>query len=81
MPLRLSSATASRRARGWGVCGSVARQACSSIVGTLRFALTSVTSAISLSSGRSRSTSGDLVSTEHGLRKSRSASQMPGISL
>ena len=29
----------------------------------------------------SRVTSGDLVSTEHGVRESRSASQIPGMSL
>ena len=34
MPARLSSATASSRARGLGVCGSVARQASSSSVGS-----------------------------------------------
>ena len=34
MPARLSSATASSRLRGCGVCGSVARQAFSSMVGT-----------------------------------------------
>ena len=44
MPARLSSATASSRARGFGVCGSVARQAFSSSVGTDRHALTSATS-------------------------------------
>ena len=36
MPRRRSSATASRRAVGLGVCGSVARQAFSSRVGTER---------------------------------------------
>ena len=66
MPLRLSSATASSRARGFGVCGSVARQAFSSSVGTDRQALTSVTAAISFSRSRSRSTSGDFVRIEHG---------------
>ena len=40
MPIRLSSATASSRARGCGVCGSVARHAFSSSVGTDRHALT-----------------------------------------
>ena len=38
MPARFSSATASRRLRGCGVCGSVARHAFSSSVGTERFA-------------------------------------------
>ena len=41
-PARLSSATASSRARGCGVCGSVARHAFSSSVGTERLALNSV---------------------------------------
>jgi hypothetical protein len=81
MPARLSSATASRRARGFGVCGSVARQAFSSIVGTDSAAEISVCLATSSIVSRSRSSSGDLVSTEHGVRLSRSASQMPGISL
>ncbi len=81
IPARLSSATASSRARGFGVCGSVARQAFSSSVGTERQALTSVTAAISFSRSRSRSTSGDLVRIEHGLRESRIASQIPRISL
>ena len=81
MPARLSSATASSRAFGFGVCGSVARHAFSSSVGTDRHALTSVTAAISCSRSRSRSSSGDLVRIEHGLRKSRIASQIPRISL
>ena len=75
MPARLSSATASSRARGLGVCGSLARQAFSSSVGTERFALTSVTAAISCSRSRSRSSSGDFVSTEHGL--ARVAQRLP----
>ena len=81
IPARLSSATASSRARGLGVCGSLARHAFSSIVGTERFALMSVTAAISFIRSRSRSSSGDLVSTEHGLAASRSASQIPRMSL
>ncbi len=81
MPWRLSSATASSRARGFGVCGSVARHAFSSSVGTDRQALTSVTAAISFSRSTSRSTSGDFVRIEHGLAASRSASQMPRMSL
>ena len=68
IPARLSSATASRRALGCGVCGSVARHAFGSSVGTDRLALIEVTAAISCISAMSRSTSGDLVSTEHGLR-------------
>ena len=80
MPARLSSPTASRRARGLGVCGSLARHASRSIVGTERFALTGATAAISLSRSRSRSTSGDFVSTEHGLRVSRNAAQTSRIS-
>jgi hypothetical protein len=43
-------------------------------------AVNSVRSATCLSSSRSRSRSGDLVSTEHGFEKSRIASQIPGIS-
>ena len=46
-PPRLSSATASIRAFGLGVCGSLARHGFSSIVGIERFAWISVTSAIS----------------------------------
>ena len=80
MPAALSALTAARRARGLGVCGSVARHAPSSRVGTERFADTSVTAAISCSSGRSRSSSGDFVSTEHGVAVSRSAAQIPGMS-
>ena len=81
MPARLSSRTASIRARGLGVCGSVARHAFSSRVGIERFAVKSVTAAISFIRSRSRSSSGDLVSTEQGLAKSRIASQIPCISL
>ena len=43
IPARLSSATASSRARGCGVCGSVARHAFSSSVGTDSAALKSAT--------------------------------------
>ena len=81
MPALVSSATASRRARGFGVCGSVARHAFSSSVGTDSAALNSVRSLICLISSRSLSSSGDFVSTEQGLAASRIASQMPGISL
>ena len=79
-PARLSSATASIRSRGCGVCGSVARHAFSSIVGIDRFALNPRRSAISLNSSMSRSSSGDFVSTEHGFRESRIASQIPRMS-
>ena len=41
----------------------------------------SVTAAISFMRSRSRSSSGDFVSTEHGLAASRSASQIPRMSL
>ena len=47
IPARFSSATASIRFRGCGVCGSVARQAFSSRVGIDRLAVNSVRSAIS----------------------------------
>ena len=80
IPARFSSATASMRLRGCGVCGSLARHGFSSSVGIDRFAWMSVTAAISFISSRSRSSSGDFVSTEQGLRKSRIASQIPGIS-
>ena len=81
IPRRLSSATASSRARGFGVCGSVARHAFSSSVGTDRHALTCVRSATWHSRSASRSTSGDFVRIEHGFAKSRIASQIPRISL
>ena len=41
----------------------------------------SVTAAISFMSSMSRSNNGDFVRIEHGLRASRIASQMPGMSL
>ena len=81
MPARLSSATASSRLRGCGVWGSVDRQAFSSSVGTERLAVNPTRSASCCMSGRSRSSSGDLVSTEHGVSASCSASQISGISL
>jgi hypothetical protein len=81
MPASLSFATASIRARGLGVCGSVARHIFSSSVGIDRFALIDVRSAISSIRSRSRSSSGDLVRIEHGLAKSRMASQIPRMSL
>jgi hypothetical protein len=62
------------------VCGSVARQAFSSSVGIDRHALKLVRCAICSMSARSRNSSGDFVSTEHGLAASRSASQIPSIS-
>ena len=68
IPARFSSATASIRLRGCGVCGSLARHGFSSSVGIDRFAWMSVTAAISFISSRSRNSSGDFVSTEHGLR-------------
>ena len=77
MPARLSSATASIRLRGCGVCGSLARQAFSSRVGIERFA---AKLGICLNSSMSRSSSGDFVSTELGVRESRMASQTPGSS-
>ena len=57
--------------------GSLARQAFSSSVGMERLA---VKSGIWRKSSMSRSSSGDLVSTEQGVRVSRMASQMPGSS-
>ena len=66
IPARTSSATASIRLRGCGVCGSVALQAFSSRVGIERFAANSVRAEISFISSTSRRRSGDLVSTEHG---------------
>ena len=68
MPARLSSATASSRARGCGVCGSLARHAFSSRVGhrEVRAALGAPRRS-RCSRSRSRSSSGDFVSTEHGL--------------
>ena len=77
MPARLSSATASMRLRGCGVCGSLARQAFSSSVGIDRLA---AKLGICLNSSMSRSSSGDLVSTELGVLESRMASQTPGSS-
>ena len=68
IPARLSSATASIRLRGWGVRGSVARQARSSRVGIERLARELGAPASSRIRSRSRSSSGDFVSTEHGLR-------------
>ena len=69
-PCHHSRKRASSRARGFGVCGSVARHAFSSSVGTDRHALTSVTAAISFSRSTSRSSSGDLVRIEHGFAAS-----------
>ena len=63
------------------MCGSVARHAFASSVGIERFAWIRVTAAISFISSMSRSSSGDFVRTEQGLAASRSASQMPGMSL
>ena len=69
MPARLSSPTAARRVFGWGVCGSLARHAFSSRVGTERFATNSVRAEICLKSSMSRRSSGDFVRTEHGIRE------------
>ena len=77
----MSAATASIRAFGFGVCGSVARHAFSSIVGIERFAWIGATAAISFIRSRSRSSSGDFVRIEHGFAKSRIASQIPRMSL
>ena len=80
MPRRRSSATASRRAAGLGVCGSVARQASSSRVGTERLTETaSPFFAIRSNSFTSRITSGDLVRTETGVSASSSAAKISGI--
>ena len=54
IPAALSFATASSRARGCGVCGSLARHAFSSSVGTDRHALISVTLRHLAASGRGR---------------------------
>ena len=80
IPARVSSPTASSRARGFGVCGSVARHARSSSVGTDTAALKASARGDLAHQLESRSSSGDFVSTEHGLAASRRASQMPGIS-
>jgi len=81
IPARVSAATASSLARGLGVCGSVARHAFSSSVGTESAALNSVRSAICCISSRSRSSSGDFVRIEHGFAASRIAAQISRISL
>ena len=80
IPARLSSATASIRLRGCGVCGSLARHAFSSSVGIDRLAANPATSWICLISSMSRSSSGDFVSTDDGVPESRMASQIPGMS-
>ena len=69
MPRRRSSATASRRAAGLGVCGSVARQASSSRVGTERLTETGSRFAIRSKISTSRIASGDLVRTETGVSR------------
>lgn len=81
IPARVSSATASIRARGLGVCGSVARHALSSIVGIDSAAPKSARDASSVIRSRSRSSNGDLVRIDPGLRASIIACQMPRISL
>ena len=80
MPAALSAATASSRLRGCGVDGSVARHSFSASVGIDRHAEKSVTSRSSRKTSRSRSSSGDFVSTEHGLRASRSTSSTARVS-
>ena len=79
-PAPASCPSASRRARGLGVRGSDSRQARSSIVGTERYAVNRVRSAICSIRSMSRVSSGDFVSTLHGFARSLSASQMPRIS-
>ena len=70
IPRRRSSATASSRALGLGVCGSVSRQAFSSSVGTERFTDTRSPASRKRSKiSMSRITSGDLVSTETGVSR------------
>ena len=75
MPASRSAATASIRLRGLGVPGSVARHAFRSSVGIDRFAANFAFSSSFLNRSISRSSSGDLVSTEHGLRASSICSQ------
>ena len=79
MPRARSSATASSRAAGLGVCGSVARQASSSSVGTDRFTETGSFFAIRSKISTSRITSGDFVSTETGVSAASSAARISGI--
>ena len=80
IPRRRSSATASSRAPGLGVCGSVARQARSSSVGTERFTDTfSPRSRIRSKISMSRNTSGDFVSTDTGVSAASSAPRISGI--
>ena len=73
-PGRLSSATASIRLRGCGVCGSLARHAFSSSVGIERLAANRLPWICFISS-MSRSSSGDLVSTDAG--RARVAHRLP----
>ena len=79
IPRRRSSATASRRAPGLGVCGSVARQASSSRVGTERLTETGRCFAIRSKISTSRIASGDLVRTETGVSACSSAARISGI--
>ncbi len=79
MPRLRSSATASSRATGLGVCRSVARHASSSNVGTERFTDTLSPASTKRSKiSTSRITSGDLVSTETGVRAASKASRISG---
>lgn len=80
IPRRLSSATASIRARGLGVCGSVARHARSSHVGIDRSACTGARTAAATMTSASRRTSGDFVSTDAGVALAPRASHTPGMS-
>ena len=79
MPRERSSSTASRRAAGLGVCGSVARQAASSRVGTERLTETGTFFAIRSKRSMSRSTNGDFVSTVTGVSAASSASRISGM--
>ncbi len=68
------------RRRGLGVPGSTSRESSSSTNPTDTFRPTSVTCAASAIRSRSRRISVPLVRIENGLRASRSAPMMPGIS-
>ena len=67
MPAATSCLTAAMRALGCGVPGSLRRHTSSSRVPMDRLAENPAVSASSTNRSRSRSSSGDLVSTEHGL--------------
>ena len=78
IPCRLSSATASSRLRGCGVCGSVARHGLLVERGDRQVGADPRDTAFIAST--SRSSSGDLVSTDAGVPESASARQISGIS-